>query len=849
MIFKATPLVGATYSVKSNIAAGPSDTETGSHNSSTGNLTVSRVAGSVNVTKEIVAGATPVNSNPNSPKAYTGAWGTDVVYKLTFTNNSSIALPISMMGDSWTDTEQVTTAAQARYASATTVPGGAGHQACESTDPGFVCPTVTANSQAAPQYYVSPLTIAQAPGATLAAGQSVSIYYTRNYAPPVCGSSQIQNLTVWNSNTNGQSIFTVTGPNSFQTLLNLPPVVPPTGSCTGVAVTPKVAKTLDHVEDINGNVQPLAANGHPIIRQDGDSAIFKLTFIGDPNENLVFRVYDQYRNLNAPYAVSTFKNGTVNYDFIVDKCDIAAGDTTSTCPNKAWAGPYPKTVASKVASWYYSDQTNMPEVVVGAGKEVTVWVRAKYHVTGNVCRAVFDDWNNILNGLVVPDATPGKIFTGNLQPTANTRNTPLELLSNAPQCVDLTTNKTMSQSQLTFGQPFSFFLDFTNATSLNTGIANPSNNAQEQAVLAGVNPLTNLQITDALGAHFVATGVSCATTSGTATPPAVSLANITGPDNTFSATIPSMDDKSVIRCTVTGSAAYAGSYNNTASISVNQADTAKWFEVSPTNNSANVNYGVLGPMVSLTKKLSPTPAFTPGGPLTFVITATSAGVVPADGTVVTDNFPAELQSPSWTCTAAGGAVCPNANGTTTLNETIATFPAGGSVTYTVTGTVAASAISVTNSATALPPTGGSCVLNGKTSAPPCLASDTGGAGATAPYVTVSKTGGGTVTAGNAATFSIVATAVGAHAANGTLVSDPVATNFASQTWTCTASGGAVCPNANGSGAIQETIATFPAGATLTYQVTATEPPRLLRRLFSLRGLSYEEVEQVLARSP
>ncbi|MBF5007862.1 hypothetical protein [Diaphorobacter caeni] len=31
--------------------------------------------------------------------------------------------------------------------------------------------------------------------------------------------------------------------------------------------------------------------------------------------------------------------------------------------------------------------------------------------------------------------------------------------------------------------------------------------------------------------------------------------------------------------------------------------------------------------------------------------------------------------------------------------------------------------------------------------------------------------------------------------------------------------------------------------------TYGEPPRLLRRLFSLRGLSYEEVEQVLARSP
>jgi hypothetical protein len=29
----------------------------------------------------------------------------------------------------------------------------------------------------------------------------------------------------------------------------------------------------------------------------------------------------------------------------------------------------------------------------------------------------------------------------------------------------------------------------------------------------------------------------------------------------------------------------------------------------------------------------------------------------------------------------------------------------------------------------------------------------------------------------------------------------------------------------------------------------SEPPRLLRRILSLKGLSYEEVEQVLARSP
>jgi hypothetical protein len=39
-------------------------------------------------------------------------------------------------------------------------------------------------------------------------------------------------------------------------------------------------------------------------------------------------------------------------------------------------------------------------------------------------------------------------------------------------------------------------------------------------------------------------------------------------------------------------------------------------------------------------------------------------------------------------------------------------------------------------------------------------------------------------------------------------------------WTCVADGGAICPNANGSGDIEETLLTFPAGSVLTYTVSA-----------------------------
>jgi uncharacterized repeat protein (TIGR01451 family) len=76
-------------------------------------------------------------------------------------------------------------------------------------------------------------------------------------------------------------------------------------------------------------------------------------------------------------------------------------------------------------------------------------------------------------------------------------------------------------------------------------------------------------------------------------------------------------------------------------------------------------------------------------------------------------------------------------------------------------------------------------------------------------------------------YTLTVSNVGTAAATNATINDPIAPGLTSYTWTCTASGGASCTNASGSGAIAETIALFPPGGVLVYTVTATiaaDPP-------------------------
>lgn len=94
--------------------------------------------------------------------------------------------------------------------------------------------------------------------------------------------------------------------------------------------------------------------------------------------------------------------------------------------------------------------------------------------------------------------------------------------------------------------------------------------------------------------------------------------------------------------------------------------------------------------------------------------------------------------------------------------------------------------------------------------------------ATGPLITInaSKTGPATVTPGVPFTWTLTVTNAGPADGSGTTISDPVPTGITSFSWTCAASGGAVCPAASGIGAIAHTVSVFPPGGSLTYTITA-----------------------------
>jgi len=208
-----------------------------------------------------------------------------------------------------------------------------------------------------------------------------------------------------------------------------------------------------------------------------------------------------------------------------------------------------------------------------------------------------------------------------------------------------------------------------------------------------------------------------------------------------------------------------------------------------------------------------------GGTIHYTVTVSNASSVAADGTIVSDPLPAGITSQTWTCAASGGATC-TASGTGAVSDTIATFPVGSLAVYTVTATVSATPpASITNTASTTPPTGGLCTPNNTN--PPCTATVNVGASVQTPRVVITKTADTqSIAPGGTIHYTVTVTNSGVVAADGTTVSDPIPTGIVSQTWTCAASGGATCTT-SGSGAISDTIATFPVGGSVVYTVTAT----------------------------
>nr|WP_277871151.1 DUF11 domain-containing protein [Dokdonella fugitiva] len=250
------------------------------------------------------------------------------------------------------------------------------------------------------------------------------------------------------------------------------------------------------------------------------------------------------------------------------------------------------------------------------------------------------------------------------------------------------------------------------------------------------------------------------------------------------------------------SAAATGTLGNTATAAAPPGVT----DPNPTNNSAT-DTDTLTPNadISITKTDGVTTA-TPGGSVTYTITASNAGPSNANGATVADTFPAS-ETCTWTCVGAGGGTC-TASGSGNVND-VTNLPAGGSVTYTASCTVSAAASgTLANTATVTAPAGTTDPNPADNSA-----TDTDALVATAD-VSITKTDGVTsATAGGNVTYTITASNAGPSNAPGSTVAD---TFPASETctWTCVGAGGGTC-TAAGSGNIADTT-NLPAGGSVTY---------------------------------
>ena len=242
-------------------------------------------------------------------------------------------------------------------------------------------------------------------------------------------------------------------------------------------------------------------------------------------------------------------------------------------------------------------------------------------------------------------------------------------------------------------------LSISKTDGLTTVVAGTQLTYTITAANAGPHDPNGAMISDTIPIELVSLSlVSCTPLGGATCDPGMPLSG-----NHFNATVNIPAGGSVqylISGTVDPSA--SGTISNTASVTPPAGAT----ETNPGNESATDNDTVITKEgdLSITKTDNPDP-ITDAAMLTYTITVANSGPSDAVGVVVTDTFPAEFETPSWTCVANGAASSCTSPGNTNLSETV-NIAAAGSVVYTVNGTINAGAsTSLSNTAALAVPAG------------------------------------------------------------------------------------------------------------------------------------------------
>jgi trimeric autotransporter adhesin len=141
-----------------------------------------------------------------------------------------------------------------------------------------------------------------------------------------------------------------------------------------------------------------------------------------------------------------------------------------------------------------------------------------------------------------------------------------------------------------------------------------------------------------------------------------------------------------------------GPQDCTSSVGTNTCDRLNSYAFDPPSSNVTV-----APDVSITK--TGPASVNQNSTVTYTLVARNNGSTTAHGATVSYSVPSSLTGVTMSCVASGSAICPDTTGLTTLNNVfIPTFPNGGQVTLTISGT-AATAGTLTNVATIAPPNG------------------------------------------------------------------------------------------------------------------------------------------------
>jgi uncharacterized repeat protein (TIGR01451 family) len=187
------------------------------------------------------------------------------------------------------------------------------------------------------------------------------------------------------------------------------------------------------------------------------------------------------------------------------------------------------------------------------------------------------------------------------------------------------------------------------------------------------------------------------------------------------------------------------------------------------------------------------------------------------GTVIRSPVPNGLINSSWRCQSSVGA-CAVASGQGAIEQSVGDF-AHGDLRFDVTATVGSEPpASIVQAAVAIPPFGGSCALAQDGAMlfrdAPCA---TRNSLATSARILVSSSEDYRAEATSIARRYVLDNLGGN--ANGSIVDMTLAAGVSRLDWTC-AGYGAVCPQDSGTGAIHQTIASWPASGRLVYDLVS-----------------------------